>query len=455
MTIRTRIIIAVVFLVSLILVGFGTLLYYDVVDTQLARLDARLESHGEKVSAELEENSREPTFPDIPSLLELRTEGLPQPAMKLLDSSENIIYADSIVRNLPSHEWSEITTTRGIWETIECSGRPNRAYWMPVEIDDHFRYALQIVVSLDELTANASRLRLQIAIAIPLLLLVAAFSIYGIIQSAFKPITAMIETAEHTSASDLSKRIILGTTQDEVHALGSALNIMMTRIESAFGAQKQFIADASHEIRTPLTIIQSELEFAGQRMHDATSRKSLRIALAEVEHLRKLSNDLLLIAKLDSSQAKLNLERVDLTHIVLDCVRRMKPMARKRSVSLVLAESPQIYHVVDNEKIRSVVLNLLDNAIKYSGPKSTVRIVIGRKDRFSTIVVEDNGSGILADELPHIFDRFHQGPSARAEHNGNGLGLSIAEKIIELHGGTINVQSRKGQGSTFTISLPL
>jgi signal transduction histidine kinase len=197
------------------------------------------------------------------------------------------------------------------------------------------------------------------------------------------------------------------------------------------------------------------MEYAQQRVRDAKSKKSLRIVLAEVEHLRRLSDDLLLIAKLDSSQARLALQRIGLNEVVSDCVGKMRPFAKQRSVSLRFENSPQVYLVADGEKIRSVVLNLLDNAIRYSGPKSSVRAAICQQNDSVIITVADNGVGISSDELPYIFDRFHQGPSARAGHSGNGLGLSIVRKIVELHGGTIKVQSEKGNGSTFIISLPL
>jgi two-component system OmpR family sensor kinase len=281
------------------------------------------------------------------------------------------------------------------------------------------------------------------------------FAIYGIVRSAFKPISAMIETAEHTSASDLTRRVSVGNTRDEVHALGSALNTMVERIDSAFRAQKQFIADASHEIRTPLTIIQSETEFARQRVRETKSRESLDIVLAEIEHLRKLSDDLLLIAKLDSSQARLDRQRINLHQVVSDCVQKMRPFAKQRSVSLLYDDSPQVYLMADKERIRSAVLNLLDNAVRYSGRKTAVRAAVSRQGDSATITVEDNGAGIPPEELPHIFDRFHRGPSARAEHSGSGLGLSIVGKIVELHGGTVSVQSEKGLGSRFIVRLPL
>ncbi|HTP14180.1 MAG TPA: histidine kinase dimerization/phospho-acceptor domain-containing protein, partial [Bacteroidota bacterium] len=297
MTIRTKIIAAVVLTVTIVLVGFGTLMYYQVIDTQLARLDARLESHGEKLDAELEENKDEPNSLDIPSLLEISTEGLPRPAIRVLDSTGTVMYADSALLSQGIHPWKEVVSRLSIWESITCSGHPCRSYWMPVELDDQYRYSLQVVVSLDDLNSYASVLRFRLIFIIPLLALLSGLAISAIVRSSFKPIAAMIRTAEQTSASDLTRRVTLGMTRDEVHALGAALNTMMGRIDSAFRAQRQFIADASHEIRTPLTIIQSETEFARERVRDVPTKKSLGIVLSEIEHLRKLAGDLLLITK--------------------------------------------------------------------------------------------------------------------------------------------------------------
>ncbi len=455
MAIKTRIVAAVVSTMTLVLIGLGTLMYYQVVDTQLARLDARLESHGEKLGAELEENKTEHNFPDIPSLLGLSTEGLGRTAIRLLDSTGSEIYADSLLHTSAVHRWSEITSRLSLWETIDRSGHPYRSYWMPVEIDDQYRYALQVVVALDELNSYAATLRLRLIFIIPLLSLLSGFAVYGIVRSAFRPIAAMIETAEKTSASDMTRRVALGPARDEVHALGAALNTMMGRIDSAFRAQKQFIADASHEIRTPLTIIQSETEFTRQRVRDGNVRKSLGIVLNEIEHLRKLSADLLLITKLDSPRTRLEMRQTDLNEVVSDCVVKMQPSAKRRSIALSCEESSRILLEADGEKVRSVVLNLLDNAIRYSGRKCNVRIAVGRDADSAVITVEDNGAGIPAEDLPHIFDRFHRGATARAGHTGNGLGLSIVARIVELHEGTISAESSVGHGSRFVVRLPL
>ena len=455
MTIRTKLIIAVTAVMSLVLAGLATFVYIQVVNTQLSKLDAHLSNHAEKLAAELEENYAEHNFPDIPALLEIRTEGITSPAIRVLDSTGHVLYADSLVRTFAVHGWSEVVSHHSILETIQHAEQPFRSYWTPVEIDDQLRYLLQVIVPLEELYSSASLLRLRLLLVVPLFILLSALIIYGIVRTSFKPITTMIETAEHTSGSDLTGRVPLKDTRDEVHTLGIALNRMMERIDHAFQAQKQFVADASHEIRTPLTIIQSETEFAHGRIRDRAARKSLRTVVSEVDHLKTLAEDLLLIARLDSPSAHLKRERVDVSHLVHECVQKMKIFAGRQSVSLRYEKSPHIILQANRDQIERVILNLLDNAVRHSGPRTKVRASVNRENRFAIIRIDDNGAGIAPDELPHIFDRFHRGPLARAGRTGSGLGLAIVQKIVEVHGGTIDVTSAPHKGSVFTVKLPL
>ena len=455
LTIRTRIIGAVVLVVTAVLCAFGTLIYFQVTEADMAILDARLESHADKIATEFEENRHEMNFPDVPALLEIRTEGLVHPMMRVVDSTGTVMYADSMLLPLPLRSWKEIVTGKKIYENVVAGGASQRSLWIPVEIDDHFRHALQVTASLSDIETGHARLRLLLLLVIPCALILSALAIALIVRWAFRPMKDMIATAMSTSARDLSKRVPLPDARDEVHALGAALNTMMERIESAFRSQKQFTADASHEIRTPLTIIRSETEFSLRRIRDKKTKESLTIVLSELDHLKSLTDDLLLIAKLESQQVSLLLQPVDLDALVRECVVRMKRSSVRRRM---ICQSEGTHDVVvraDADHLRRVMFNLLDNAVKYSPPSSTIRVSIGHDMHNATVAVEDRGRGILPDALPRIFERFHRGAEAPSNHTGSGLGLAIVARIVELHGGTITLRSTPRKGSSFSLTLPL
>jgi heavy metal sensor kinase len=455
LTIRTKLIVAVVLVLTAVLVAFGTFIYFQVTEADMAILDARLESHADKLATEFEENRYEMNFPDVPALLEIRTEGLVHPMMRVVDSMGTVIYADSMLVPLPLHNWNDLVTRKEIYETILTGRASQRSLWIPVEIDDHFRHALQVTASLSDIETGHARLRLLFLLVIPCALVVTAVAIALIVRWAFRPMKDMIATAMTTSGSDLSKRVSLPNGRDEVHALGAALNTMMERIESAFRSQKQFTADASHEIRTPLTIIRSEAEFSLRRTRDKKTKESLTIVLSELDHLKSLTDDLLLIAKLESQQVSLLLQPVDLNALVKECVQRMKRSSGRRRMICQPERTHDVVVRADADHLRRVMFNLLDNAVRYSSPSSTIRVSIGNDEHNATVVVEDHGGGILPEAMPRIFERFHRGPEARSNHTGSGLGLAIVARIVELHGGRIAVQSTPGQGTTFSVALPL
>jgi signal transduction histidine kinase len=310
---------------------------------------------------------------------------------------------------------------------------------------------------MTEVEANLHYLRLLFMIIIPLALLITAVAASLITRLAFRPMSGMVETARQISASNLHTRLVLPDAHDEVRALGDALNKMIERIDSAFKSQKQFIADASHEIRTPLSVISTELEFAERKVIDPTIQESIQASLAEIDRLARMAEGMLLLARLDFSQDVLRMKPTRLDELLVECVQLMRALAAKNHIEINLSVEEAVEMTADTEKLKSAILNLLDNSIKYSKPNSSVdaRLKLNHSlPKRVLVILEDRGSGIAASDIPKIFKRFYRGENARAEISGSGLGLAIAEKIIALHGGSISVQSEEGNGSVFTIELP-
>lgn len=454
LNIKAKIILATTIVLGLIFSVSSLTFYQQVKSAYLGRLDARLESYAEKLREEVEEQYLEKRFPYLPDIRSLRTEGLPDPRVRLFDSLGTMILSDSLLTDWPTKPWSDINVHEYLFEERQTPQGRFRTLWAPVEANDRNQFAVQVAYPLKDVEASLALLQLLLLIGVPVALGISAVAIYAIVSAAFRPLSDMIRAAERVSANNLSERLKLPRNRDEVFRLAASFNVMMERLESAFKGQKQFVADASHEIRTPLSIIRSELEYAQKNLSESSSHESLEAALEEVDRLKKLSDDLLLLAKLESLSISLKIQTVRIDEVLADCVTRMKPVADKAKVNLQLEICEAVEIKGDDDKLKSGVLNLIDNAVKYSKEGGTVTVTLSRNAGSVEVSIRDKGEGITAEDRQNIFKRFHRSESSRSRRDGSGLGLAIVHRIVELHNGTITVESQPGKGSTFTISLP-
>ncbi len=455
LTIKTKIIIAYTLVFGVMLVLFAYFIYRDTQEAETAKVDARLETHAAKIITELEEESDSSAPVEVHAILGIPAEGLTGLRIQLFDQSGKTVVADTALQPCASTNWREAVAGRRYREVLRIGGQEYRCLWVPIELNDKYPAAVQLAASLGDADANLHRLLLFFIMGIPLALIVAALAAYLITRMAFRPILGMVETARQITARDLHHRLTLPAAKDEVRLLGETLNNMIERIEASFRSQKQFVADASHEIRTPLTVICSELEFAERRVTGAAVKESIQISLSEIDRLAKLTDSLLLLARLDASQLKLSLQPVRIDELLVECVQLAKSLADKKNIQLrVNLEEPLVLQA-DRERMKSIILNLLDNAVKYSGSGTTVSVSLARKDSAARLSVADQGRGIPADALADIFKRFYRVDASRTQIEGSGLGLAIVERLVELHGGKISVQSQAGKGTTFTVEFPL
>ena len=230
---------------------------------------------------------------------------------------------------------------------------------------------------------------------------------------------------------------------------------MIARLEASFNRVRQFTADASHELRTPLTILRGETEIALRTERTVNGlRKTLLSNLEEIDRLSKIINDLLLLSRMDSGREEFHLQEISLDRIVEEKYEQMRTLAKEKGVVMEMERKESLSVRGDPVKLRQLLLNLLDNAIKYTPEGGKVWLSLERSNGFARITVADTGIGIPEEDLPHIFDRFYRVDKARRD-GGSGLGLSICKLIVEAHKGRIDVDSKPGAGSTFRVYLPL
>jgi signal transduction histidine kinase len=291
---------------------------------------------------------------------------------------------------------------------------------------------------------------------------------YWMADRAMRPVKTITRAARHIGETDLSQRLNIGGV-DELGELARTFDQMLARLQAAFERQRRFTADASHELRTPLTIINLEADRAlAARRKPAEYARALEVIQSENEYMTRLVENLLALSRMDAGQASLQLEQLDLSDVVLEGLERLAPLAKQHGVKLAAGELPELPLAADRHYLLNLVLNLLENAIKFSRQARHPRVQVetgaveldGRT--WASLKVSDNGPGIAPEHLPHLFERFYQADPSRARPEaeqdglgGSGLGLSIVEWIATAHGGQVKVETTSGHGSTFNVLLPL
>ena len=281
-----------------------------------------------------------------------------------------------------------------------------------------------------------------------------------IARRALEPVDQIItEVREITDGRSLHRRLAVPLVKDELGRLAETLNQMLARLELNFAALRRFTAEASHELKTPLTVLRGGVERAITTPNlPQDTLAVLEETLQEVNRMTELVDALLTLARADEGRAPLHREPVDLRTIVAEAQETGELLAEEAGVTIEVATpSEPVVLEVDRSRIRQLLLNLLENAVKYTPKGGSVSVRLGQTDGRVLLTVADTGIGIAPGDLPHIFDRFWRADSARTrtgERPGAGLGLAICKWIAEAHGGAIEVQSRPGRGTTFTVTLP-
>jgi heavy metal sensor kinase len=296
-----------------------------------------------------------------------------------------------------------------------------------------------------------------LVILTPIVVAVAGVGGYLLMSQPLKPVVSLTAQAEQIGVGELGERLTVIPTGDELERLSHSLNRMIARLEDALDHNRRFSADVSHELRTPLTILRGELEHVIQ-LRDLRPEVSDAVgsALEEIERLAKIVESLLAISRLDSGAAGIEWNPFDLNALAQATTEQMQLIASEKGICLSCPSSGPVPALGDQTRVKQVLVNLLDNAIKYTAAGGHVVVSTEAQGDRAVLTVNDDGLGIPAESLSHVFERFYRAEKARSrESAGFGLGLSLVQAVCRAHGGDVSIESTEGRGTTVTVTLPL
>ncbi len=461
MSIRTRLTLWYTGLLALTLLSIGILIYSLVGRILLVNLQERLVGQAEDVIAVIQQENdplavmlsgraRLPSVDAFGSQYYVQIVQLDGRAVQLSENlqGQRLPIAPVMFENLEPGQPR--------FMTVEADDIRLQVASLPIPIGNQLVGVVEVASLMSVIDDALSVVRRALLLASVLALLFAAVGGSILARAALRPIKAITETAQQiTGTRDLSQRIAAEVPNDEVGRLTATINDMLARLESSFDAQQRLVADVSHELRTPLTSIQGNVDLLRRGAADdaAMRNESLAAIGNETARMRRLVNDLLLLAQADAG-LQLRLQPVELDTLILDVYRQGQLIAQNTGVHVRLGAEDQAVVLGDADRLRQLLLNLVDNAIKYTPAGGDVTLTLKRQAGWVQVCVEDTGAGIAPEDLPHIFDRFYRADRSRARSGGAGLGLAIAKWVAEAHGGQLEVESHPGAGTFFTLYLP-
>ncbi len=315
-----------------------------------------------------------------------------------------------------------------------------------------------VAYPISEINEVLSNLFFIFIYLIPVAIVISIGGGWFLATRSLKPVDDIARTARAITAHNLDQRIQFTGMDDELGRLVATFNEMISRLQLSFAQIQQFSSDASHELRTPLTIMRGEIELAlrSKKQTSEEYRKVLSSSLEETMHMTAIIENLLTLAKADRGMTNFATEDVWLRSIVQELYEDSEILAESKNITVTTGILDDALIVGDSVRLRQLLLNLIDNAIKYTPENGSVEISLVRDQRFAKIHIKDSGVGIPAEDQVKIFDRFFRVDKARTRDlGGSGLGLSISKWIADIHGGSITVESEVNKGSTFTVTLPL
>ncbi|MEO8593315.1 MAG: ATP-binding protein [Candidatus Solibacter sp.] len=319
-------------------------------------------------------------------------------------------------------------------------------------------HTFEIVVSsgAEAIGAELAVVRRVIFVTLPLILALAGLGGYWLASRGLRPLGLMAEQAQRITGSNLDTRIEVAHATEEVGVLVASFNELLARLDRSFETMRRFSADASHELRTPMAVIRGEADVALSRERGpAEYRESLGIILDESRRVSRLIDDLLNLARADAGHVALQARSFYLNELLAECCRSVQAAASAGGVTVECHAGGDLQFTGDEQLLRRLTINLLENAVRYTPAGGKVSAALERQGSEVRLVVADTGVGIAREDAARVFERFYRAGEARSRKDGGfGLGLAIVRWIAESHKGTVECASEVGRGSTFTVTLP-
>jgi heavy metal sensor kinase len=465
-SIRAQLTVWLALLITLCLAAFAFYLYVAVSHSLTADLDQTLRVQAQQITATYE--FTEPHDRDYKEDVEENQQlvdtsvGSPRAAsrvwVEVLDTRGHLLTHSSNLGPrhlpLPAQAWALVHAGPRL-STQAVLGGALHVYSLPAI--DHDGQTVGLVVVAASLQAVRATAQILLVLLLAGGLGVVFLAVLGggvLVRRGLRSLEEMATMAEGITAHRLDQRLALRAPPREVRRLADTFNAMLDRLHAAFAAQRRFVADASHELRTPLTTIRgrSEVLLLSPTL-DAETREGLVMIRDEAGRMGRLVANLLLLARGDAARA-IDQRPVELDVLLLEVARQARALAQ--GVTVTISHEDQVLVLGDADLLKQLLLNLVDNALTYTPPGGHIDLALSVVDGQARLAVHDTGIGIAPGELSHIFERFYRLDQARSRHSGGaGLGLAIARWIAEAHGGRIEAESAVGQGSTFTVVLPL
>jgi heavy metal sensor kinase len=318
-------------------------------------------------------------------------------------------------------------------------------------------YVVEVGAPMAPVEAMLHQFLVLLAIGLPVAVLVAIGVGYLLVGRALAPVDQIARKAEQITQHNLGERLPVAQTAEELERLSLSLNLMIGRLEDAFLNSKRFVADASHELRTPLTAMRAELEsLASDVRLKPELRETLGSLLEEVERLTRIVEQLFALSRLDAGEGQTEWVQFDLAELAVTTAEQMSLLAEDKGITVTCDAKQRVMVDGDRARLKQVVVNLLDNAIKYTLDGGSIRLRVASANGHAVLEVSDNGIGIPPEALPHVFDRFYRVDKARTrDPGGAGLGLAIVKSISTAHGAQVEVESDNGRGSRFRVKFPI
>ncbi len=460
-SIRGRLTLWLALLIALCLAAFALSLYVAVRGALIGDLDHTLRVQAQQVATTYDfggQNSGDNTGQhfDSGAVDQFTTGGV---YVEMFDASGHISARSSNLgtRSLPLPA-PAATLLRAAPHTTTLAGSYGalRLYSLPARSGGQTVGLVVVGASLHEVSTTTQTLLAALAVAGVIAVTLAAVGVGALVRRGLRPLDAMAAAVEGIDAHDLGRRLALRAPPVEVARLARAFDAMLARLRASFATQRRFVGDAAHELRTPLAAIRGRGDvLLLDPALDGAAREGVALMRDEAARMGRLVANLLLLARGDEARA-LDRRPVELDVLLLEVARQARAPAAARGVTVALGHEDQAAAWGDADLLKQLLLNLVDNAVAYTPPGGRVELSLDVDSAQARLSVRDTGPGIPAADLERIFERFYRLDEARTRRSGGaGLGLAIARWIAEAHGGHIAVESAVGQGSVFTLVLPL